>query len=97
MAYQTRYNKKGEKLYPFNMLKNGHNIELAYNRQYIICEEMKDGERAWNDEAFEYFDKLSEVYACAMGHPVFWATGKQYGILKEASAWAVCYRDRKNA
>ena len=97
MAYQTRYNKDGQKLYPFNMMRYGHNIELAYNHQWLICREMEDGERTWDDKAFEHFEKLSETYACAMGNPIFWATGKQYGILKEASMWAECYRDRKNA
>lgn len=80
------------KRYPFSMRKYGHNIELAYNHQWIICREMEDHEREWDDKAFEYFDKLSEVYANAMGHPVYFATGKEYGILKEASVWAEMYR-----
>lgn len=83
------------KRYPFSMRKYGHNIELAYNRQYIIVHEMYDGERDWDDKAVEYFDKLSEVYANAMGHPVYMATGPEYGILKEASVWAECYRGRR--
>lgn len=84
---------KTTKRYPFSMIKNGHNIELAYNHQWLICREMEDGEREWDDKAFEWFDKLSEVYACAMGHPVYMATGKEYGVLKEANMWAMCYRD----
>lgn len=82
------------KRYPFSMRKYGHNIELAYNRQWLICREMEDGEREWDDKAFDYFDKLSEVYANAMGSAVYFATGEEYGILKEASVWADCYRGR---
>lgn len=84
------------KRYPFSMRKYGHNIELAYNHQWLICREMEDGEREWKNEAFEYLDKLSEVYANAMGSPVYFATGKEYGILKEASLWAEHYRDGHN-
>lgn len=89
-------NKRGEKLYPFSMMKYGHNIELAYNHQWLICREMEDHERPWDDKAFDYLEELQEVYADAMGAPIFWATGKQYALLKEASVWAECYRDRKN-
>lgn len=96
MNKQIKRDSNGNKLYPFNMMKYGHNIELAYNCQYIICQEMEDNERKWDDKAFEYYDALGDVYAAAMGHPIFWCTGKQYGILKEASVWADCYRDMKN-
>ena len=87
--------KKKIKRYPFSMRKYGHNIELAYNRQYIICKEMEEHIREWRDEAFDYFDRLSEVYAKAMGSAVYMATGEEYAILKEASVWAECYRDRR--
>lgn len=86
-----------QKRYPFSMRKYGHNIELAYNRQWLICREMEDGEREWDDKAFENFNRLQEVYARTMGHPVYFATGEEYGILKEASVWAECYRADRNA
>lgn len=79
------------------MRKYGHNIELAYNYQYVIVREMYDGDRVWDDKVVNYFNQLQEVYANAMGSPVYFATGKEYGILLEASAWATTYRDRKNA
>ena len=87
------------KRYPFSMRRYGHNIELAYNHQWLICREMEDDEREWDDKAFEWLDKLSEVYANAMGNAngVYFATGKEYGILKEASVWAECYRDGRRA
>lgn len=81
------------KRYPFSMRKYGHNIEFAYNHQWLICRDMEDGEREWDDKAFEYLDRLSEVYANAMGSPVYMATGEEYGILKEASVWADMYRE----
>ena len=85
------------KRYPFSMRKYGHNIELAYNHQWLICREMEDGEREWDDKAFEWLDKLSDVLGKASGYPVYFATGKEYGILKDASFWAECYRDGRNA
>ena len=81
------------KRYPFSMSKYGHNIEFAYNHQWLLCKEMEEGEREWEDEAFEWLDKLTEVYQNAVGAGIYWATGKEYGILKEASVWADCYRD----
>ena len=81
------------KRYPFSMRKYGHNIEFAYNHQWLICRDMEDGEREWDDKAFEYLDRLSEVYANAAGSSVYMATGEEYGILKEASVWAEMYRD----
>ena len=84
------------KKYPFSMRKYGHNIELAYNHLYIIVHEMQDHEREWDDKVVEQFEQLQEIYANAMGCPVYFATGKEYGILKEASTWAECYRDRRN-
>lgn len=96
MTQTVRLNSKGEKLYPFSMLKYGHNIELAYNHQRIICDEMQEGVRAWNDEAFERLDKLEEVYNNAIGSPIYWATGKEYSILTDASAWAEFYRHDRN-
>lgn len=85
------------KRYPFSMRKYGHNIELACNHQWIICREMEDGEREWDDIAFAYLEELQDVYAKAMGHPVYFATGQEYRILNDASVWAECYRDGKNA
>ena len=86
---------KKQKRYPFSMRKYGHNIELACNHQFIICKEMESGEREWDDKAFEYLEELEDVYARAMGSPVYFATGYEYGVLKEASVWADCYRDSR--
>ena len=92
---EVRRNNKGEKLYPFSMRKYGHNIELAYNHQKNICDEMEDGERAVDRKAFEHLQKLSDAYATAIGHPVAWVNGKTYAVLKDASAWAESYRDER--
>ena len=83
------------KTYPFSMKKYGHNIELAYNHQWLICREMEDGEREFKKEAFDYYEELSEAYAKAIGHAVAWVDSKTYEILSEASAWAEMYRDSK--
>lgn len=83
------------KKYPFSMRKYGHNIELAYNHQWLICKEMEDGEREFNRDAFEHLEKLSDAYAKAVGNAIAWVDGKTYGILSEASAWAESYRDRR--
>lgn len=81
------------KKYPFSMLKYGHNIEFAYNHQWLIVHEMYDGEREWDDKAIEFFEKISDIYANAMGCAIYWCCGKTYGFLKEISTWAECYRD----
>lgn len=81
-----------EKRYPFSMKKNGHNIELAYN---FLRNKLLDGEIT--DKEYEKFLELQETYANAISQPVYWATGKEYSILKNANMWAVSYRDHKNA
>lgn len=85
------------KTYPFNMRRYGHNIELAYNHQWLICREMEDGERKWDAKAFDWLNELSDAYGKAIGNAIAWVDGKTYGVLKEASLWAECYRDGKNA
>lgn len=86
-----------DKLYPFSMLRNGHNIELAYNNQHIICWEMEQGERPWNDEAFECLADISEVYGHAIGSAIYWCNGKEYAKLRDWSEWAECHRAEANA
>ena len=97
MAREIRRNAKGEKLYPFSMRKEGHNIELAYNHMYCIVHDMYHGDREWNQKTVDFYEKLTEIYGKAMGCPIYWATGKEYGFLREVSAWAVCHRDEANA
>ena len=84
------------KKYPFSMMKYGHNIELAYNHQKNICSEMEDGERPWDKKAFEWMEKLETAYSLAIGNGIAWVDGKTYAVLKDASTWAECYRDRRN-
>lgn len=86
-----------DKLYPFSMLRNGHNIELAYNHQHTICHEMEMGERPWDDKAFENLEDISEVYGHAIGNAIYWCNGKEYAKLRDWSAWAECHRDTVNA
>lgn len=88
-----------KKLYPFSMNKYGHNIELAYNRQWRICEEMLRGERKYDEKAFEWKDELTEAYlkmmSCSDNGLISWVDGHTYGILREANVWAETYRDSK--
>ena len=93
----TRTDANGRKLYPFNMARYGHNIELAYNHQWLICREMEDGERDWDKAAFAHLERLENAYTAAIGNGIAWVDGKTYGVLKEASLWADCYRDRRNS
>lgn len=81
-----------EKRYPFSMKKHGHNIMLAYNHLRILLADDK-----LDKKGYERFMALQEVYSKANACPVYWATGKEYGILNEASMWAVSFRDYKNA
>ena len=86
----------GVKRYPFSMIKYGHNIELAYNRLKIAEYEMFDGEREWDDKVIESLERLCSVYEKAIGYSIYWATGEEYGLLKEYSIWAEMYRDMKH-
>lgn len=81
------------KLYPFSFIKHGHNIELAYNHQWLICKEMEDGERPYEQEAFDNLDRITDLYDRYGCSGVVWVTGKVYGELMELSVWAECYRD----
>lgn len=93
---EIRRNNKGEKLYPFSMRKYGHNIELAYNHQHNICDDMESGIIAWDNKAFEWMDKLSDAYANAIGSAVAWVNWETLSVLRDANAWAICYRDCRN-
>ena len=87
-----------KKLYPFSMRKYGHNIELAYNTQWIICDEMDKGERQYDSKAFDWKQQLMEAYSKAMrtdGRGITYVDGKTYGILNKANLWAMNYRDMK--
>ena len=79
------------------MRRYGHNIELAYNHQWIICDEMEDGEREYDTKAFDWKQKLEDAYCTAQfrtdANGIAWVDGKTYAILKDASAWAEMYRD----
>ena len=86
-----------QKLYPFSMRRDGHNIELAYNHLYTIVKEMYDGSREWDQKVIDSYNELCELYSNAICHPVYWATGKEYGKLKEYSMWSICHRDSMNA
>ena len=87
----------GEKRYPFSMLKYGHNIELAYNHLKIAVCEMEMGDREWDDKTVESLEVLSDLYEKAICCPIYWATGKEYGLLKEYSEWAEWHRAECNA
>lgn len=84
------------KLYPFSFIKHGHNIELAYNHQWLICREMKDGERPYEQSAFDHFNAMLEVLERTGQTGVVWVSGKDWALLNDLSAWAVCYRDQRN-
>lgn len=81
------------KTYPFSLAKNEHNLLLAYN---ILRNRIADNEN--DTAAWKAFNKLNEAWdeARACGSRVAWVSGKTYGILRDATAWAVNYRDAAN-
>ena len=85
-------NSKGEKLYPFSMKKHGHDLEFAYNHQWLICREMEDGDREWDDRAFERLETIEKAYLKYIGYEIVYVTGKNYGLLRDLCAWAENYR-----
>ena len=84
------------KKYPFSFIKEGHNIELAYHHQWIICQEMKDGERPYEQAAFDNLHDMLDVFdRTGLGGGV-WVSGEDYGKLRNWATWACCYRDQRN-
>ena len=81
-----------EKRYPFSMKKYGHDVEFAYNHWYILCQEMENGERVWDDKTFDYYDKLDKIFTNASCYDIYWATGDEFSILSNAHEWAEAYR-----
>lgn len=84
------------KLYPFSFIKHGHNIELAYNHQWLICREMEDGERPWEEAAFKHLEAIVDVLDRVGQCGVVWVTGKDWAFLNDLSVWAECYRSSRN-
>lgn len=84
------------KRYPFSFIKNGHNVMLAYNHQWLICREMEDGERPYEQEAFDHLHKIVDTLERTGEGGVVWVSGEDWAFLTDLSAWAVCYRDQRN-
>lgn len=85
------------KRYPFSFIKNGHNIELAYNHQWLICEEMRDGERPYDQKAFDHMQNILDVLERTGTTGIAWCSGKDWAFLKDLCMWAYVYRDTCNA
>ena len=77
-----------EKRYPFSITKHGHNIEFAYNRLRNTVHAMENGEIPWDDKVVDRLEEVQELYDNCMCEPVYFATGKEYSLLQELSAWA---------
>ena len=84
------------KKYPFSFIKEGHNIELAYNHQWLICRAMEDGERPYDQSAFDNLHDMLDVFDRTGLSGVVWVSGADYGKLHDWATWAVCYRGKKN-
>lgn len=91
-----------QKLYPFSMKKNGHNIELAFNRSFNL---MRDAEMDGNYELAEKYEdaheKISTIYSEIMGYRpncygVIMIPGKLLGEVKEITLLAEQIRDGLN-
>lgn len=91
-----------QKLYPFSMEKNGHNIELAFNRSYILmCDAETDGDYDRADEYASAHEKISTVYDELLGYRpnyngVIMIPGKLLAQAKEISLLAEQIRDGLN-
>lgn len=91
---ENRVDENGNKLYPFSLEKNAHNIEFRYNRIKNILDDMYIGEIKATEQEIEKLEaeqeKVFEVYNMMFGAPssIIWLTGKQYSIAKECVIWA---------
>lgn len=83
------------KLYPFSMVKHGHDLELArnalYNR-YICNDAVSEKLRSWAEEQRE---KLAVITLKGHGH-IAWLTGEELGLAKRAVGWATTLRISAN-
>lgn len=90
------------KLYPFSMKKNGHNIELAFNRSYnLMHDALINGDYELAEKYENAHEKISQVYSDLMGYPVdsrgvILIPGKLIGQAKEISLLAEQIRDGLN-
>lgn len=106
-TYTRKISEKGgkviakTKLYPFNMNKHDHDIQLYYNtlwnRHYDLIEKHKLTEEEKREmerlEAkMEEIDDLRAHEYYADGSWIAWFTGKHYGIAKEA---VFCAKERR--
>ena len=93
-----RTNSKGQKLYPFNAIKNLHNIQKCCRHEedklfrYCMGElDMTDEEAQHTEDLIKFFDDVS------FSGRIIYVTGPQIGFLKECCAWAESDRDSKAA
>lgn len=92
-----------QKLYPFSMIKNGHNIELWLNRTYLIINAYYTGDK--EDEYFPsdvsdtYIENLENkrryVEDNIWGSGIVWLPYKDWQLANEISEWAVNDRAQK--
>ena len=86
------------KLYPFSLNREAHNIELAYNAHKNMCSAMEDHELPWDNSVYEAVDEIRDLMDWVYGSydPILWVPGDVYGKLHKWSVWAQCYRDDRN-
>ena len=95
---------KSQKLYPFSLVKHGHDIEYRYNRLKNIECDYFDGEIELSDAEYDRLEEELELVKNAYeiilnthsDGRVVWVDGATLGILKECVAWATTQRDIKN-
>ena len=91
-----------QKLYPFSMRKNGHNIELAFNRSFNLMRDAEmDGDYALAEKYESAHEKISAVYNELLGYRpnyngVIMIPGKLISEAKEISLLAEQIRDGLN-
>lgn len=84
------------------MRKNGHNIELAFNRSYILMHDADmDGNRELAEKYEDAHEKISAVYNELLGYRpnyngVIMIPGKLIAEAKEISVLAEQIRDGLN-
>lgn len=88
-----------QKLYPFSLKKNQHNIELAYNRLFNLMRDAElEGDYVLAEKYEAAFERISNVYDEIMGYfpncyGVIMIPGKLLSEAKEISFLAEQIRD----
>lgn len=98
MIRTQRFDRNGNKLYPFSTWKNQHNFMLVSTACKNAMSAMESGEVPFDGAEYDRLealaDKADRFFVLEL--PVAWLTGKEYGEAAKLVAMATEHRVAKN-